>query len=334
MIELFQKTISTGNQNTYKFALGLAMVQEYKDDSKINLLPIAKRFAEYYYRNHIVFKLRETNNPDQEPMALIILRRLVREYYKDDLPPRKIDNIFKEKYSNALLNPPLDLRKSVFTYVLPCWQGAKKSQHGNYLYPSNGKNDFFSYSKDEGFLVLTQKFEDTIKRYRRTLLSITILEWARFIEKFNQLPNLISKISPTKPTRRLLKFKKIFDSTALMKANVCHLCGLPINHQDWTQDHMIPFEYIYSDELWNLTPAHRFCNSKKGARVGSNEMINRLIERNRKLWHLEGTLAQRWMKASATSIQELENKVLSSADSAMKAGFRQVENSIFHIYNP
>lgn len=329
MIEAFHKAISTGHQNTYKFALGLAILQEYESDPKLDLLRIAARLAAYYYRNHLIFKLRETNNPDQEPVAILVLKRLVEEFYKGGTPPKNMEKRFKDTYAKALLEPPLDIGRSVLTYVLPCWQGAAKNPKGYYDYPSAGENDFFSYSKGIGLLEISPEFQLALKEHRRTLQSLTVLEWARFLEKFNQTPNLISKLSLKKPLRRISKFRPIFHQTPIMRSEICHLCGLPIQDGQWTQDHIIPFDYIYSDDLLNLAPAHKSCNSKKGARVGSDNMIKRLIERNRRLWELDGTLAQRWIMASAGSLQELENKILSSADSAIKAGFRQVDDSDF-----
>lgn len=55
---------------------------------------------------------------------------------------------------------------------------------------------------------------------------------------------------------------------------VCHLCGeaidpdLPSNHpMDLTIDHVVPRAAGGSDDLDNLRPAHRACNSAKGART-------------------------------------------------------------------
>ena len=329
MIEAFHRAVSTGNQNTYKFALGRAIIGEYKGDPRIPLSLIARRFAEYYYKNQLIFKLHETNNPSQEPTAVLILRKLVKDKYGDLPPPNRIKKKFLDDFAGKLLIPPPEWGHSVFTYVLPCWQGAAKNSRGYYDYPQIGSNDFFSYSRDEGFIVLNPEFSETIEMHRSTLLSLVILEWGRFLEKFNQTPNLISKLSTKKPIRRLSKFRVIFEQTPSMKANVCHLCGAQISEKEFTQDHIVPFNYVYSDDLWNLVPAHRSCNSKKGARVGSKRMIRELIKRNYLLWYLQDTLAQKWVRSYAESVKSLENRLMLIADAAIKAGFPLAKDSDF-----
>ena len=102
MIEAFHRSVSTGNQNTYKFALGRAILEEYKGDACISLMAIARKFADYYYKNQIVFKLRETNNPSQEPTAVLILRKLIDENWGDDTPPNRISRRFREVFATKL----------------------------------------------------------------------------------------------------------------------------------------------------------------------------------------------------------------------------------------
>jgi 5-methylcytosine-specific restriction endonuclease McrA len=55
----------------------------------------------------------------------------------------------------------------------------------------------------------------------------------------------------------------------------CHICGLPLlldaEHPDYRRlgpsvDHLLPRSRHGSDELVNLRPAHRACNSRRGAR--------------------------------------------------------------------
>lgn len=44
----------------------------------------------------------------------------------------------------------------------------------------------------------------------------------------------------------------------------CHLCGQP---GATTRDHLIPYSHGGTDDLHNLRPAHRRCNSKRGNRA-------------------------------------------------------------------
>jgi 5-methylcytosine-specific restriction endonuclease McrA len=53
-------------------------------------------------------------------------------------------------------------------------------------------------------------------------------------------------------------------------------------------DHMIPFNFIYQTEVFNVVPACINCNSRKSDRLATQEIFNRVIERNRKLTLREG----------------------------------------------
>lgn len=47
----------------------------------------------------------------------------------------------------------------------------------------------------------------------------------------------------------------------LAKSDVCHLCGKPGAD---TADHVVPYAYGGTDDVSNLRPAHKRCNSKRG----------------------------------------------------------------------
>lgn len=50
----------------------------------------------------------------------------------------------------------------------------------------------------------------------------------------------------------------------LAKSDICWLCGKPGAD---TADHIVPYGDGGSDDLSNLRPAHRSCNSKRGKRA-------------------------------------------------------------------
>ena len=47
------------------------------------------------------------------------------------------------------------------------------------------------------------------------------------------------------------------------------------------------------------------------------------------LWDLQDTLAQKWLRLDVESGKSLENKIVSIADAAIKAGFPQIKDSDF-----
>lgn len=56
-----------------------------------------------------------------------------------------------------------------------------------------------------------------------------------------------------------------------------------INDDELSIDHVIPWSFMYSDDLWNLVYVEKFKNSSKGNRIPSEKMIRKLETRNRVL---------------------------------------------------
>ena len=60
----------------------------------------------------------------------------------------------------------------------------------------------------------------------------------------------------------------------------CFITGERIEDGDLSIDHVIPWSYIYSDDLWNLVFVSKSQNSSKGNRIPSEQMIEKLCEKS------------------------------------------------------
>lgn len=72
-------------------------------------------------------------------------------------------------------------------------------------------------------------------------------------------------------------WRKLVAQVKATYPNICHLCTMPIDmslhHHDpmsFTVDHVIPISIDQSkaEDITNLRPAHKTCNSRKGNRDG------------------------------------------------------------------
>ena len=69
----------------------------------------------------------------------------------------------------------------------------------------------------------------------------------------------------------------------------CSICGEPIIDNP-SIDHVIPWSYMYSDDLWNLVYTHKGCNSSKSNRIVGEFEIIQLENRNKELVQLLNNL--------------------------------------------
>ena len=62
----------------------------------------------------------------------------------------------------------------------------------------------------------------------------------------------------------------------------CFICGEPIQGQP-DIDHVIPWSYMYSDDIWNLVFTHKECNVSKSNNIPNEYDISKLQNRNNNL---------------------------------------------------
>ena len=67
---------------------------------------------------------------------------------------------------------------------------------------------------------------------------------------------------------------------------ICFLSGAPISPRNLAIDHVIPWSYLYADDLWNLVYVDRRENSAKSNRIPTDAEIIKLEARNNKLLQL------------------------------------------------
>ena len=79
----------------------------------------------------------------------------------------------------------------------------------------------------------------------------------------------------------LRKFKRYLDLEN--KEHKCFICNRYIADNNLSIDHVIPWSYMYSDDIWNLVYVCKSCNSSKNSRTPSEKEIVKLKDRNRKL---------------------------------------------------
>ncbi|PAB60815.1 HNH endonuclease signature motif containing protein [Anaeromicrobium sediminis] len=345
-LEKYKKAISR-NQNSYKFALGLALIQTINNNRRVYYEEIIRKVADIYFKHHFIYKINESNNPNQVPIVITILEEYLKNVYgnisnikklsKEDLNALSVYLINPKKITNIINSPlvatKLTTNKGFFYYTLPCWQKAEKIKGKSYYdYSNSGENDFFLYDSNKKVLLIKEDFINLINTRKELLTDITVGQWVKFTEKFNLIPRLYQKISLDKPNRTTSKFNDIFDNLAVLEGDACIICNKKI-YKDKTLDHLIPFSYIFSCELWNLARAHRTCNSSKNDKIGSQEMIDKLVRRNIRLWKLEDEIPSKYkniylnhFKSNFISINDMVQKIYKAVLECKSAGFEQMKD--------
>lgn len=271
--------------NTYKMAWAKSITEiaiEYEKlrDSKIeiHLRDIAKNVLRYYFEQTIFFDLQQSANPNKPPMMVTIAKNLIASYKAStgSVKPVKwfksnIESLCPEDYEKAIAATVRALKTDV-SYRFLRLEG--KEVEGVYEYEQKADSLFIQVENLQA-----------LKQNKLIVLDAINYRWTQMLENFNHSPRLSKKVRIIDEDQVQRKSLSKFASYLQVEnpENECFLCGTKIVGEKPAIDHVIPWSYLYSDDLWNLVFAHQSCNSSKSNSIPSEEMIVRLEHRNNEM---------------------------------------------------
>ena len=284
---LFKRIIRECNYtNTYKMAWAKALVEiaiekEYTDKIvEISLKEIAEKIIKYYWNQTIFFDLIQGSNLTETPLILQYTKQLIGEYYEsieNKKPERfeRVENYIKESLTNEY---NYCINKTVKTL--------KADVSWRFIF-INGQThtEIYQYNKGENYIKISSTNLKVLKENSEDLFDLINYRWGLILETFNISPRINKKvkiIDEQKVKRNSLsKFREYLDIENPERK--CFICGKKIDEKDLSIDHVIPWSYLYSDDLWNLVYVHKSCNSCKSNVIPAKKEIEKLKERNQKL---------------------------------------------------
>jgi len=239
MESLFIHIVAKGRKsNTYKFALAKFLLDYSKNqrleeqDYKISFGEIANKFLEYYWFQECKYKFKQDFTKDKNPKVI----KIIQEYCGTNYIPESFEKYFKDKES-LKENIISDIKKDCLNDVIPRFQ--PKEQNDYYIHFFENKTDNKGYKRSScEYIILNSKALKFFKNNYEILSKILVLEWAKFLEKINLIPQIISKVELMKDPKRssLVKFRK-----ELLNINSnCFYCSKKLEDGDIHIDHFIP----------------------------------------------------------------------------------------------
>jgi len=279
--------VSSYNNSSYKYLVALSIIYSFNGQKRYTFEELLRFVIPFYFNMAVRFKIVERASGKIPKVIQNII----------DYSEENRLNYLCEKDFDFLCKQNL---RTFFACPLSCFEPSKNrqsrlgfpAQQPQNVAKIEGENTFFKYSLREKYIELTPKFYALLndRNMKDITKDIVLLALVRFLEKYNTAPNLLHKISGEEPKRDLSKFKKIFtDKNSPLYCQYCCVCGQPLKNrgkEDFSLDHFIPFNYLYSDDIWNLIPAHKSCNSFKSNKIGTDEVFDYLVERNKKLYEI------------------------------------------------
>lgn len=282
----FKKIIrEAGYDNTYKMAWAKALVEISGEvDRKpatvtITLQQIARKFIKYYWNQTIFFDLVQGSNISKPPVIVSDVKELINHYYMDI-----IGTIKPELYERAedKLDP-----KELDNTTKKVVKALKENVSWRFLHLGNiDYTDVYDYKKNANELYISSSLLNELHDNEQDLFDLINYRWGLILETFNSSPKINKKVKimDEREIKRssLNKYKSYLDIEN--PNHICFICGKKIDNKDLSIDHVIPWSYLYSDDIWNLVYVHKSCNSTKSNTIPSDGDIDKLKLRNRALY--------------------------------------------------
>lgn len=272
-------------RHTYDLAWARALVETAgeaitpadRDEYEMHLEYTAAKMLRYYWDQTAFFGLIQGANPCRQPDLICRVRQMLDEYYTGR---RARDPVrFTEAFRDPVLRKKFEEHVRVATDIL------KNDVVARFL--GNGRlgEEFIKYGPGEERVILPVNTLSAIRENTALISEAIYYRWAQVLEKYNTSPRLNRKVRIIDNTelrdRPLSYYARYLDLEN--PGHLCFFCGQPVADKDLSIGHVIPWNYLCSDDIWNLVYRHTNCAAAKSELIPSELTIARLERKNKAL---------------------------------------------------
>lgn len=272
------------NDTTYKAAWGRGIIEcvylkEYQtieNEVVMKQSDIANKMIKYYWNQTIFFELSQGKNA----VILKIVETMIEKYNNEvDTFPKPWNEVEEFFYRNN------KFYKSCISKVL---SNARVNVCPKFLNVGNKKVlDIYKIDANNRLLIFEIDDIKVLEEYASVLSKLFNYKWAQLLERFNTAPNISKKVNASndREIRRsnLIKYRNLLLKYYHNSEIRDFYSGEVLDVNDIHIDHVIPWSYVYTDEIWNLVVTSSTNNIRKGKKAPSQEEIERLKFRNQEL---------------------------------------------------
>ena len=257
--------------NTYKMSW-IRSIVEYSTKNpsvtKVHFNDLSPLIFKYYWNQTIFFNLEQGSNPNKKPeIYQLVINEINRYQEQNNFQP-----VFYTRVKDKI---NVDVKKISKTL----------KQDVSWRFQDVGKKKYDIYNLNLDDLTIEIHHPEILKEYSDILFELINYRWTQQLEKFNSSPRISKKVngSDRENIKRggLSKFKKYLDIEN--PNHICFISGEKIDN-DLSIDHVIPWSYLFSDDVWNLVYVKKTENSSKSNRIPNEEVILKLEKRNQELY--------------------------------------------------
>ncbi|MFZ5642010.1 MAG: HNH endonuclease [Bacillota bacterium] len=272
-------------RHTYDTAWARAVVEEAESrhispdvtEIEISLEATARKMIRYYWDQTVYFDLNQGPNPLKQPRILRGVKKLIKEYYKTAGQNNPVP------FEKAAFSPRLAEKLDVI--VNDALEIVKGEVIPRFLQMGQFTEELVIYVRGQNVIQLPQAAAAAIAENSLLLTEAIYYRWSQLLEQYNTSPRLNRKVriidTADLRDRPLSYFEKYLDLEN--PDRICFYCGQPIADDKLFIDHVIPWTYLCSDDIWNLVYSHKGCRPVKTSQALPEFSMARLDRRNKAL---------------------------------------------------
>lgn len=278
---------SCSKRSTYKFGLIKAIIDNlfcvHKSDRGLELSykEIFSKFAENYWNIVTKYHLKQMRPDGKSSLSKL------EQIFTGVLEKSHVSQYIEFENLNK------DDRETIIDVVI---RQCKKNVLGA-LYNDFGGLIYGFDLKEPGIWINPVAYEFLLK-YKIEIEQLNYFAWAKFMESINSdeaLVRVLDKLEMSSPHRQsLLVYRKILEEE--FECCNCFYCGKKLQRTTHV-DHVIPWNYIKGDYIWNFVLACPSCNIKKKDKLPNEPILSRVVVRNEKLLQSSNPLVCRDLTA-------------------------------------
>jgi hypothetical protein len=270
------------NVNSYKLSWGRSLVElchstECIEEKVVfSFDQISEHFLKYYWNQTYFFKLYQ-GPARTKPVIQQITEEMILLYQK------KEDSTLPVWFDHAKVAFQKD-PKQYQKYISEISKTMTQDVSWRFSIIDGQEIDLYKLDIDNRTVTFSQVQFQIVKDHAFVLSQLLNYRWAQLLEKFNQSPRIASKVKgmSDEQLRRnsLSRFKqallKQFPDGVVRDFYTNDI----LDPNDISIDHVIPWSFMYSDDIWNLVITSKSRNSSKSNDKTTQDFIDKLKSRN------------------------------------------------------
>jgi len=276
---------SVEQDNTYKLAFARALlecieqgeVEEQGDHVVVYQYNLVQKVIKYYWNQVAFFQL------SQGPSS--VLENRIQEIYDEFYSNTRLSYlVWYDKVEQFLKRIPMRFERQIKKFITIFHKGVA----GKFKLNRNDKLDLFELDPSSKLLRFEPKHIALLRDNAALLETLINHQWAGLLEDYNKAPNLIKKVIGSKEDKirrpNLIKYRNLLLQYDYFEGVTDFYTGEPIELDDISLEHVIPFHFIYSVDIWNLIIVSKSTAKTKRGAMPTQEDIDKLNDRNKRLF--------------------------------------------------